>query len=125
MKKDSEGNITFTAKGGAWFSIVVCAITLGIVGWVIVDGITGSMEANGWDVLFYALMLFLFIYVGYLLVYNINMLKAKITIGPKRLVLDGAIDRTRRHRNPFHRNYIKSDLVVECVRKTAIMQGKL
>ena len=71
------------------------------------------MEVIGGDVLFYALMLFFFIIIGCLLFYNINMLKAKITIGPDGLVLDGAIDRTKRLWNPFHRNYIKSDLVVE------------
>ena len=103
----------FTAKGGAWFLIVVCAIILGIYGWIIVGRITGCVEVIGGDVLFYALMLFFFIIIGCLLFYNINMLKAKITIGPDGLVLDGAIDRTKRLWNPFHRNYIKSDLVVE------------
>ena len=103
----------FTAKGGAWFLIVVCAIILGIYGWIIVGRITGCVEVIGGDELFYALMLFFFIIIGCLLFYNINMLKAKITIGPDGLVLDGAIDRTKRLWNPFHRNYIKSDLVVE------------
>lgn len=28
MKKGSKGEIVFTAKGGAWFMIVVCAIVL-------------------------------------------------------------------------------------------------
>lgn len=93
--------------------IVVCAIILGIYGWIIVGRITGCVEVIGGDVLFYALMLFFFIIIGCLLFYNINMLKAKITIGPDGLVLDGAIDRTKRLWNPFHRNYIKSDLVVE------------
>ena len=113
MKKDPKGEVVFTAKGGAWFLIVVCAIILGIYGWIIVGKITGCVEVIGGDVLFYALMLFFFIIIGCLLFYNINMLKAKITIGPDGLVLDGAIDRTKRLWNPFHRNYIKSDLVVE------------
>jgi hypothetical protein len=113
MKKGSKGEVVFTAKGGAWFLIVVCAIILGIYGWIIVGRITGCVEVIGGDVLFYALMLFFFIIIGCLLFYNINMLKAKITIGPDGLVLDGAIDRTKRLWNPFHRNYIKSDLVVE------------
>ena len=113
MKKDPKGEVVFTAKGGAWFLIVVCAIILGIYGWIIVGRITGCVEVIGGDVLFYALMLFFFIIIGCLLFYNINMLKAKITIGPDGLVLDGAIDRTKRLWNPFHRNYIKSDLVVE------------
>lgn len=113
MKKGSKGEVVFTAKGGAWFLIVVCAIILGIYGWIIVGRITGCVEVIGGDVLFYALMLFFFIIIGCLLFYNINMLKAKITIGPDGLVLDGAIDRTKRFWNPFHRNYIKSDLVVE------------
>ena len=113
MKKGSKGEVVFTAKGGAWFLIVVCAIVLGIYGWIIVGRITGCVEVIGGDVLFYALMLFFFIIIGCLLFYNINMLKAKITIGPDGLVLDGAIDRTKRLWNPFHRNYIKSDLVVE------------
>ncbi len=113
MKKDPKGEVVFTAKGGAWFLIVVCAIILGIYGWIIVGRITGCVEVIGGDVLFYALMLFFFIIIGCLLFYNINMLKAKVTIGPDGLVLDGAIDRTKRLWNPFHRNYIKSDLVVE------------
>ena len=113
MKKNPKGEVVFTAKGGAWFLIVVCAIILGIYGWIIVGRITGCVEVIGGDVLFYALMLFFFIIIGCLLFYNINMLKAKITIGPDGLVLDGAIDRTKRLWNPFHRNYIKSDLVVE------------
>ena len=113
MKKGSKGEVVFTAKGGAWFLIVVCAIILGIYGWIIVGRITGCVEVIGGDELFYALMLFFFIIIGCLLFYNINMLKAKITIGPDGLVLDGAIDRTKRLWNPFHRNYIKSDLVVE------------
>ena len=113
MKKDPKGEVVFTAKGGAWFLIVVCAIILGIYGWIIVGRITGCVEVIGGDVLFYALMLFFFIIIGCLLFYNINMLKAKVTIGPDGLVLDGAIDRTKRLWNPFHRSYIKSDLVVE------------
>ena len=113
MKIGPKGEVVFTAKGGAWFLIVVCAIILGIYGWIIVGRITGCVEVIGGDVLFYALMLFFFIIIGCLLFYNINMLKAKITIGPDGLVLDGAIDRTKRLWNPFHRNYIKSDLVVE------------
>lgn len=118
MKKDPKGEVVFTAKGGAWFMIVVCAIGLVSVGWIIVGAITGSVELIGvdvlfWEVLFYLLMISSFVYVGCLLLHSINMLKAKITIGPDGLVLDGAIDRTKRLWNPFHRNYIKSDLVVE------------
>ncbi len=108
----------FTAKGGAWFMIVVCAIGLVSVGWIIVGAITGCVELIGvevlfWEVLFYLLMIYSFVWVGCLLLHSINMLKAKITIGPDGLVLDGAIDRTKRLWNPFHPNYIKSDLVVE------------
>ena len=118
MKKGSKGEVVFTAKGGAWFMIVVCAIGLVSVGWIIVGAITGCVELIGvevlfWEVLFYLLMISSFVYVGCLLLHSINMLKAKITIGPDGLVLDGAIDRTKRLWNPFHRNYIKSDLVVE------------
>lgn len=118
MKKGSKGEVVFTAKGGAWFMIVVCAIGLVSVGWIIVGAITGCVETIGeevlfWEVLFYLLMISSFVYVGCLLLHSINMLKAKITIGPDGLVLDGAIDRTKRLWNPFHRNYIKSDLVVE------------
>ena len=98
--------------------IVVCAIGLVSVGWIIVGAITGCVKLIGvevllWEVLFYLLMISSFVYVGCLLLHSINMLKAKITIGPDGLVLDGAIDRTKRLWNPFHRNYIKSDLVVE------------
>ena len=98
--------------------IVVCAIGLVFVGWIIVGALTGCVELIGvevlfWEVLFYLLMISSFVYVGCLLLHSINMLKAKITIGPDGLVLDGAIDRTKRLWNPFHRNYIKSDLVVE------------
>ena len=98
--------------------IVVCAIGLVSVGWIIVGAITGCVELIGvevllWEVLFYLLMISSFVYVGCLLLHSINMLKAKITIGPDGLVLDGAIDRTKRLWNPFHRSYIKSDLVVE------------
>ena len=98
--------------------IVVCAIGLVSVGWIIVGAITGCVEIIGvevlfWEVLFYLLMIYSFVWVGCLLLHSINMLKAKITIGPDGLVLDGAIDRTKRLWNPFHRNYIKSDLVVE------------
>ena len=118
MKKGSKGEVVFTAKGGAWFMIVVCAIGLVSVGWIIVGAITGCVELIGvevlfWEVLFYLLMISSFVYVGCLLLHSINMLKAKITIGPDGLVLDGAIDRTKRLWNPFHRDYIKSDLVVE------------
>ena len=118
MKKGSKGEVVFTAKGGAWFMIVVCAIGLVFVGWIIVGALTGCVELIGvevlfWEVLFYLLMISSFVYVGCLLLHSINMLKAKITIGPDGLVLDGAIDRTKRLWNPFHRNYIKSDLVVE------------
>ena len=118
MKKGSKGEVVFTAKGGAWFMIVICAIGLVSVGWIIVGAITGCVELIGeevllWEVMFYLLMISSFVYVGCLLLHSINMLKAKITIGPDGLVLDGAIDRTKRLWNPFHRNYIKSDLVVE------------
>ncbi len=118
MKKDPIGEVVFTAKGGAWFMIVVCAIALVSVGWITVGAITGCVEIIGvevlfWEVLFYLLMIYVFVCVGCLLLHSINMLKAKITIGPDRLVLDGAIDRTKRLWNPFHPNYIKSDLVVE------------
>ena len=118
MKKGSKGEVVFTAKGGAWFMIVVCAIGLVSVGWIIVGAITGCVEIIGvevlfWEVLVYLLMIYSFVWVGCLLLHSINMLKAKITIGPDGLVLDGAIDRTKRLWNPFHRSYIKSDLVVE------------
>lgn len=98
--------------------IVFCAIGLVSVGWIIVGTITGCVELIGeevlfWEVLFYLLMIYSFVWVGCLLLHSINMLKAKITIGPDGLVLDGAIDRTKRLWNPFHRSYIKSDLVVE------------
>ena len=98
--------------------IVVCAIGLVSVGWIIVGAITGCVELIGvevllWEVLFYLLMISSFVCVGCLLLHSINMLKAKITIGPDGLVLDGAIDRTKRLWDPFHRSYIKSDLVVE------------
>ena len=41
------------------------------------------------------------------------MLKATITIGPKFLVLNCAINKTKRCWNPFRLDYIKSDLIVE------------
>ena len=118
MKTDSKGNVMFTAKGGAWFMIVFCTMVLGFLGWLIIDGIADSERIFGsdelfYDVLFYVLMIFLFVYCCFLMVYSINRLKAKITIGPEGLVLEGAIDKTERRRNPFHRDYIKSDLVVE------------
>ena len=123
MKKTLNKDITFTAKKGAWFMIGFCILTLTFIVWGIVESIMGSVRIIGGKVLAYATLLTLLVYFSCLLVYSINMLKAKITLGPQALVLDGAIDKTQRCWNPFRRNYIRSDLIVE-IPWQAILQFK-
>ena len=113
----------FTAKKGAGFMIGVCILVLTFIIWGIVESITGSVRIIGEKVLTYAILLTLLVYFSCLLVYSINMLKAKITIGPKALVLDGAIDKTQWCWNPLRRDYIRSDLIVE-IPWQAILQFK-
>ena len=123
MKKTLNKDITFTAKKGAMFMIGVCVLVLALCVWVPVGNVTGNVEIIGGIVLAIVILLLLLAYFSSLLVYSINMLKAKITIGPKALVLDGAIDKTKRCWNPFRRDYIRSDLIVE-IPWQAILQFK-
>ena len=113
MNKALKENVTFTAKNGSLVMIAICLIAIGVVGCVIVGAITGCVKIIGGRVLLYSLMIPSLVYLCCLLVYSINMLKAKITIGPDGIMLEGAIDRTKRNFNPFRSDYLKSNLVVD------------
>lgn len=113
MKKTLKKDTTFTAKKGSWFMIGVCILVLAFLISDLVGIMAGSVKTIGGTALAYAVLLTLVVFFSCLMVYSVNMLKAKITIGPESLVLDGAIDKTKRCWNPFRRDYIRSDLVVE------------
>lgn len=104
---------TFTGRGGAWFTIGICAFCIGLMVWALA---ANRIEGNEWWG--YALIIALIVYMLFLLRYAISMLKTKIIVGPEMLVLDGA---TEVHHGHGFKHWLReefidmtpSDLVVE------------
>ena len=82
MKKTLKKDTTFTAKKGSWFMIGVCILVLAFLISDLVGIMAGSVKTIGGTALAYAVLLTLVVFFSCLMVYSVNMLKAKITIGP-------------------------------------------
>lgn len=105
--KDYDKTTVFKARGGAWFTIVLsCLIIAMMLYWLIFS------DPDFW--LYVVCILGIGLFILYLRK-GISMLKAKIIVGPEKMVLDGAIEYTSK-RKRWHwlsGGLETSDLVVE------------
>lgn len=105
--KDYDKTTVFKARGGAWFTIVLsCLIIAMMLYWLIFS------DPDFW--LYVVCILGIGLFILYLRK-GISMLKAKIIVGPEKMVLDGAIEYTSK-RKRWHwltGGLETSDLIVE------------
>jgi len=105
--KDYDKTTVFKARGGAWFTIVlsVLVIALMLYGLIFCDP----------DFWMYVVCIFCIVIFILFLRKSISMLKAQIIVGPEALVLDGAIDYTKKRKKWYWmtKGLETSDLVVE------------
>lgn len=105
--KDYDKTTVFKARGGAWFMIVLsCLIIAMMLYWLIFS------DPDFW---LYVVCIFGIVIFIFILRKSISMLKAQIIVGPKALVLDGAIEYTKKRKKWYWmtEGLVTSDLVVE------------
>lgn len=105
--KDYDKTTVFKARGGAWIMIVLSGFVIAIMlYWLIFS------DPDFW---MYVLSLFCIVVFIFILRKGISMLKAQIIVGPEKLVLDGAIEYTKKRKKWYWmtQGLVASDLVVE------------
>lgn len=105
--KDYDKTTVFKARGGAWIMIVLsCLIIAMMLYWLIFS------DPDFW---LYVVCIFGIVIFIFILRKGISMLKAQIIVGPEKLVLDGAIDYTKKRKKRYWmtQGLETSDLVVE------------
>lgn len=105
--KDYDKTTVFKARGGAWIMIVLSGFVIAIMlYWLIFS------DPDFW---MYVLSLFCIVVFIFILRKGISMLKAQIIVGPEKLVLDGAIEYTKKRKKWYWmtQGLVTSDLVVE------------
>lgn len=110
----------FKARGNAWFMIVFYGLLIALWLYVIIAQ-PYDEDPGPWIKLLYdALMIACIVICILAMRHNISMLKARIVVGPEKLILDGAIDDTKRKRRKrrLDPSMEVSDLVVEIPWKT-------
>ncbi len=105
--KNYDKTTVFKARGGAWIMIVLSGFVIVIMlYWMIFS------DPDFW---MYVLGLFCIVVFIFILRKSISMLKAQIIVGPEKLVLDGAIEYTKKRKKWYWmtQGLVASDLVVE------------
>lgn len=105
--KDYDKTTVFKARGGAWFMIVLSCLIIAMMLYLLIFS-----DPDFW---LYVLGLFCIVVFIFILRKGISMLKAQIIVGPEKLVLDGAIEYTKKRKKWYWMNQglVTSDLVVE------------
>lgn len=102
----------FKARSSAWFLIVFYIAML--VFWAYLIIAQPFVEHDGfnfWDLLGWIILYCIPVFAILYLRQSISMLKARIVVGPEKLVLDGAFEDTRRRKR--HPGLYTSDMIVE------------
>ncbi len=105
--KNYDKTTVFKARGGAWIMIVLsCLIIAMMLYWLIFS------DPDFW---LYVVCIFGIVIFIFILRKSISMLKAQIIVGPEALVLDGAIEYTKKRKKWYWmtQGLVTSDLVVE------------
>ncbi len=105
--KDYDKTTVFKARGGAWIMIVLSCLVIAIMlYWLIFS------DPDFW---MYVVCIFCIVIFIFILRKSISMLKAQIIVGPEALVLDGAIEYTKKRKKWYWmtEGLVTSDLVVE------------
>lgn len=105
--KNYDKTTVFKARGGAWIMIVLsCLVIAMMLYWLIFS------DPNFW---MYVVCIFCIVIFIFILRKSISMLKAQIIVGPEKLVLDGAIEYTKKRKKWYWmtEGLVTSDLVVE------------
>lgn len=105
--KDYDKTTVFKARGGAWIMIVLSCLVIAIMlYWLIFS------DPDFW---MYVVCIFCIVIFIFILRKSISMLKAQIIVGPEKLVLDGAIEYTKKRKKWYWmtEGLVTSDLVVE------------
>ncbi len=105
--KNYDKTTVFKARGGAWLMIVFCGL---VIAALMLYGLICDPDFLMYVVGLYCIVVFIFI-----LRKSISMLKAQIIVGPEALVLDGAIDYTKKRKKWYWmtKGLETSDLMVE------------
>ena len=105
--KDYDKTTVFKARGGAWFTIVLSCLIMAIMLYLLF-----FIDPDFW---LYVVGLFCIVVFIFILRKSISKLKAQIIVGPEKLVLDGAIDYTKKRKKRYWmtQGLETSDLVVE------------
>ena len=111
--KGYNKSTTFNGRGGAWFSIGVYLLCIGVFVYGLVND---AIDCDGmlWLWVFLG---FVYLYMLLLLRYSILMLRAEIRVGPKGLVLVGA-EEVPDHTTCIHRR--KRELLLIKLLPTAV-----
>ncbi len=102
----------FNARSSAWFLIVFYIAML--VFWAYLIIAQPFVEHDGfnfWDLLGWIILYCIPVFAILYLRQSISMLKARIVVGPEKLVLDGALEDTRRRKR--YPGLYTSDMIVE------------
>lgn len=105
--KDYDKVTVFKARGGAWIMIVLSCLIIAMMLYLLI-----FCDPDFW---MYVVCLFCIVIFILFLRKSISMLKAQIIVGPEKLVLDGAIDYTKKRKKWYWmtKGLETSDLVVE------------
>lgn len=105
--KNYDKTTVFKARGGAWFMIVLSCLIIAMMLYLMIFS-----DPDFW---LYVLGLFCIVVFIFILRKGISMLKAQIIVGPEKLVLDGAIEYTKKRKKWYWmtQGLVTSDLVVE------------
>lgn len=105
--KDYDKTTVFKARGGAWFMIVLSCLVIAMMLYLLIFS-----DPDFW---MYVVCIFCIVIFILFLRKSISMLKAQIIVGPEALVLDGAIDYTKKRKKWYWmtKGLETSDLVVE------------
>lgn len=105
--KDYDKTTVFKARGGAWFMIVLSCLIIAMMLYLLIFS-----DPDFW---MYVVCIFCIVIFIFILRKSISMLKAQIIVGPEKLVLDGAIEYTKKRKKWYWmtEGLVTSDLVVE------------
>lgn len=105
--KNYDKTTVFKARGGAWFMIVLSCLIIAMMLYLLIFS-----DPDFW---MYVVGLFCIVIIIFILRQSISMLKAQIIVGPEKLVLDGAIEYTKKRKKWYWmtQGLVTSDLVVE------------
>jgi hypothetical protein len=123
--KGYQKTTEFKARGGAWFIIILSIALLATIAFTLIKQPFIEYDSSNFWIIIILVLGTIIIYLSplffiFLLRHGISMLQARIVVGPKMLVLDGALQKTPK-KKWWHWLYTSdvwywlytSDLVVE------------